>query len=168
LVLDCGASSRWDVDVGWLLERLEAQLAILLSSRIRVDLETAENLPEVFIDQQLIERALLNLVLNARDAMPAGGCATIVVAQDYHSTGRVRGGDPMIPLAVSISGSGMDETRLKMAGSLIFRPRRMKQASAWRLSATHGTPGWRAVDHQCTSLRTAIDKWLPTLRNKQK
>jgi signal transduction histidine kinase len=108
------------VDVGRLVEGLEAPLASLLSRRIRLDLDIADNLPEAFIDQQLIERALLNLVLNARDAMPAGGCVTIGVAQDHHSSGRERGGEPMIRLTVSVSGGGMDEIRLKMAGEPHF------------------------------------------------
>jgi len=50
------------VDVGRLVEQLVAPLASLLSTNIRLDLDIAENLPKAFIDQQLIERALLNLV----------------------------------------------------------------------------------------------------------
>jgi signal transduction histidine kinase len=108
------------VDVGQLLEGIEAPLASLLSAHIGLDLDIAEDLPKAFIDQQLIERALLNLVLNARDAMPAGGHVTIAAAQDCLSSSRAWGSDAMIRLTISDSGIGMDEATLKMAGEPHF------------------------------------------------
>ncbi|MER8700334.1 HAMP domain-containing sensor histidine kinase [Mesorhizobium sp. M1227] len=108
------------VDVGSLLRRLQAPLASLLSGRIRLDLDIAENLPKAFIDQQLIDRVLFNLVLNARDAMLEGGRVTIAVAQDCYPAGPVRGGNSMIRLTVADTGSGMDEATLEMAGEPHF------------------------------------------------
>ena len=102
------------VDVGRLLERLEAPLASLLSTHIRLDLDIAEGLPKACIDQQLIERALLNLVSNARDAMPAGGRVTIAAAQDCPSSSRAWESGSMIRLTISDCGVGMDETTMKM------------------------------------------------------
>jgi len=102
------------VDLGRLLERLEAPLASLLSTHIRLDLVIAEDLPKACIDQQLIERALLNLVLNARDAMPGGGRLTIAAAQDCPSSSRAWANGSMIRLTISDCGVGMDETTMKM------------------------------------------------------
>jgi signal transduction histidine kinase len=152
------------VDVGRLLERLEAPLASLLSTRIRLDLDIAENLPKACIDQQLIERALLNLVLNARDAMPAGGRVTIAVAQDHHSTGRVRGGNPMIRLTISDSGSGMDETTLKMAGEPHFSTKTngtgLGLATVRQLMERQG--GGLSIA-SAPHRGTTIDLWLPVM-----
>jgi signal transduction histidine kinase len=146
------------------VERLEAPLASLLSTRIRLDLDIADNLPKACIDQQLIERALLNLVLNARDAMPAGGRVTIAVAQDYRSTGRVRRGNPMIRLTISDSGRGMDETTLRRAGEPHFSTktngtglglatvRQLMERQGGGLSIT-------SAPHRGTS----IDLWLPVM-----
>ena len=152
------------VDVGRLLERLEAPLASLLSTNIRLDLDIAENLPKAFIDQQLIERALLNLVLNARDAMPAGGRVTIAAAQDYQSTGRVRGGDPMIRLTISDSGIGMDETTLKMAGEPHFSTKTngtgLGLATVRQLMERQG--GGLSIA-SAPHRGTTIDLWLPVM-----
>lgn len=152
------------VDVGRLLERLEAPLASLLSGRIRLDLAIAEHLPKAFIDQQMIDRALLNLVLNARDAMPEGGHVTIAVAQDHYPTNRMRGGNPMIRLTISDSGSGMDEATLRMAvephfstktngtGLGLATVRQLMERQGGRLSIA-------SAPHRGTT----IDLWLPVM-----
>ena len=152
------------VDVGRLLQRLEAPLASLLSGRIRLDLDIAENLPKAFIDQQLIDRALLNLVLNARDAMPTGGRVTIAVAQDCCSTGRVRGRNPMIRLTISDSGSGTDETTLRMAGEPHFSTKTngtgLGLATVRQLMERQGG----GLSIASTPHRgTTIDLWLPVM-----
>jgi signal transduction histidine kinase len=152
------------VNVRRLLERLEAPLASLLSTHIRLDLDIAENLPKAFIDQQLIDRALLNLVLNARDAMPTGGRVTIAAAQDYHSTGRMRGANPMIRLTITDSGSGMDETTLKMAGEPHFSTRTdgtgLGLATVRQIMERQGG----GLSIASTPHRgTIIDLWLPVM-----
>ncbi|PZV34936.1 ATP-binding protein [Mesorhizobium kowhaii] len=152
------------VDVGRLLERLEAPLASLLSTHIRLDLDIAEDLPKAFIDQQLIERALLNLVLNARDAMPAGGRVTIAAAQDRPSPSRTYASGSMIRVTISDCGIGMDEATLKMAGEPHFSTK------------TNGTGLGLATVRQIMERQggglsvasaprrgTTIDLWLPVM-----
>lgn len=152
------------VDVGRLLERLEAPLASLLSTHIRLDLDIAEDLPKAFIDQQLIERALLNLVLNARDAMPAGGRVTIAAARDRPSTSRTYASGSMIRVTISDCGIGMDEATKKMAGEPHFSTktdgtglglatvRQVMERQGGRLSVA-GAP------HRGTT----VDLWLPVM-----
>ncbi|MBA1138654.1 sensor histidine kinase [Mesorhizobium neociceri] len=152
------------VDVGSLLRRLEAPLASLLSGRIRLDLDIAETLPKAFIDQQLIDRVLFNLVLNARDAMPEGGRVTIAVAPDRYPAGPVRGGNSMIRLTVADTGSGMDEATLEMAGEPHFSTK------------TNGTGLGLATVRQVMERQggglsiasaphrgTTVDLWLPVM-----
>jgi signal transduction histidine kinase len=150
------------VDVGRLLEQLEAPLASLLSTDIRLELDIADDLPKASIDRQLIERALLNLVLNARDAMPAGGRVTI--AADYQSGSRVWGGDPMIRVTVSDSGSGMDETTLRMAGEPYFSTKTngtgLGLATVRQLMERQGGGlSIASMPHRGTT----IDLWLPVM-----
>lgn len=148
------------VDIRRVLDGIKAPLASLLSTRICLDLIIADNLPKAFIDQQLIERALLNLVLNARDAMPAGGHVTITVAQDYQSIGD----NPMIRLTIADSGTGMDEATLKMAGEPFYSTK------------TNGTGLGLAIVRQAMERQggglsiaskhhrgTTIDLWLPVM-----
>jgi signal transduction histidine kinase len=152
------------VDVGRLLERLEAPLASLLSTRTCLDLHIAEDLPKAFIDSQLIERVLLNLVLNAHDAMPVGGRVTIAVAQDLISGSRAQGCDAMIRLTISDCGSGMDETTLKMAGEPHFSTKTngigLGLATVRQLIERQGG---RMLIASAPQRGTTVDLWLPVI-----
>jgi signal transduction histidine kinase len=94
-----------------LLGSLERLLARLLGEKITLALELADELGCVFVDPVELEQAVLNLVLNARDALPQGG-------EIHVSTGRVEivPGTPgtllpgrYVALRVSDDGVGMDE-----------------------------------------------------------
>ena len=95
-------------------------LASVLSPDIRLTLNVSDNLPPAFIDRQFVERALLNLVLNARDAMPSGGEVTIAAALEFPPSSKAGLPERMIRLSVSDSGIGMDDWTLKMAGQPNF------------------------------------------------
>jgi signal transduction histidine kinase len=58
----------------------------------------------VAVDSALLEQALLNLVANARDAMPTGGTITLGTALDRSSNGH----PPSVLVSVSDTGTGMD------------------------------------------------------------
>ena len=152
------------VDIGSLLRRLEAPLASMLSGRIRLDLDIAENLPKAFIDQQLIDRVLFNLVLNARDAMPEGGRVTIAVAQDRYPAGPVRGGNAMIRLTVADTGSGMDHATLEMAGEPHFSTK--TNGTGLGLATVRQVmerQGGRLSIASAPHRGTTVDLWLPVM-----
>jgi signal transduction histidine kinase len=77
---------------------------------IAIDTGNVAPAGKVFIDPERMERVLLNLVLNARDAMPAGG--TIAIAVAGSAQGR------HVVLSVSDTGTGMDEATRRR----IFEP----------------------------------------------
>ncbi len=71
----------------------------LAAAKVELALDVPPSLPEVFVDAGQIEQALLNLVTNSRDAMPAGGRLRL----------SARGQDGFVELAVSDSGHGLSD-----------------------------------------------------------
>jgi two-component system sensor histidine kinase HydH len=91
-----------------LVEEILAGLHLQIEAQ---KIKTFVNIPQslfVWADRELIRRVLLNLVLNALDAMPQGGCLEINAQTDN--------GD--LSLAIADSGPGLDEDRLQK----IFEP----------------------------------------------
>jgi signal transduction histidine kinase len=89
-------------------------LEVALGPGIELRIADGADAGSVFIDRAKVERILLNLVLNARDAMPGGGIISISIRESY----RARDNGPeraYVMLEVGDSGSGMDEeTRSRM------------------------------------------------------
>jgi PAS domain S-box-containing protein len=67
------SESRHPTQINELIEGLQEILRRLLSDDLRVDLDLGQDLPEVEIDPSQIEQVVINLAINARDAMPDGG-----------------------------------------------------------------------------------------------
>src|SRR5207247_10724461 len=61
------------VDVGAMLRSLSDMLRRTLDQRIRIDVEVSPDCPPVLADPGQLESALLNIAINARDAMAEGG-----------------------------------------------------------------------------------------------
>ncbi len=112
-----------EVNLNDLLHALEKMLRRLIGEDIDVRLVLADDLPRVLIDPARFDQIIMNLAVNARDAMPTGGKLTIETAnvdidEMYAAShvGIVPGRYVMI--SVTDSGSGMDEKTL----SRIFEP----------------------------------------------
>jgi PAS domain S-box-containing protein len=80
----------------------------LEEARIRCELELAEDLPPVLLDERYMKQALLNLVKNAQAAMPGGGILSV----------KTSGTDNRVKISVSDTGEGISEENL----SKIFEP----------------------------------------------
>ena len=91
-------------DLGALIRRVVAMLARVLGEHVAVAAELgAEEPPLIRIDPGQLELALVNLALNARDAMPGGGRLAFRVAPDVGETARGR-----VHVVVEDTGAGMD------------------------------------------------------------
>ena len=105
--------TRQPLAMGQLLRRLHETFRRVLPADIELLVDQAGDDLGVFVDPAQIERALFNLVLNARDAMPAGGSLSISCRRESitGSSDRVRDGEYIV-LRVADTGAGMDaETR---------------------------------------------------------
>jgi signal transduction histidine kinase len=108
------------LDLGQILSEMHDMLARVMGRSILLSTRVAPNLATVMADRSQIEQLVLNLVLNAEDAMPGGGQLNIVAEnvmldEPEHVGKRACSGTASVALSVSDTGSGMDpETRARM------------------------------------------------------
>jgi hypothetical protein len=109
---------------------MEGLIQRLVGADIRLVTRLRPGLGEVKIDPGQLEQVLINLVLNARDAMPAGGTLTIETGERQIMGSRGRSVKPgrYLVLAISDTGGGMDGETL----SHLFEPFFTSRASGGR------------------------------------
>jgi signal transduction histidine kinase/CheY-like chemotaxis protein len=109
-----------------------------VGASVELKLELPEQLPLTLADANQIELALLNLVVNARDAMPDGGTITIRV-DVVHASARVdlAAGD-YVRVTVSDTGQGMDAMTLSKAMEPFFTTKEVGKGTGLGLSMIHG------------------------------
>ncbi|MFO0850032.1 MAG: PAS domain S-box protein [Gemmataceae bacterium] len=93
------------VDLARVIADTTAVLARTLDPRIRLDARVAADLPPVTADPGTVQQALLNLCLNARDAMPDGGTLTVAAELCDDPPGGHR--ERYVRLTVADTGTGM-------------------------------------------------------------
>lgn len=115
-------------------------LARLLAPRIRVELDLASDLPPVRVDSAQMEQVLINLALNARDAMPGGGRLSIgcheVVAEERDPSGLSPG--RWVRLTVADEGEGMTDEVLARAFEPFFTTKPAGKGTGLGLATVHG------------------------------
>jgi signal transduction histidine kinase len=95
------------VNVGEVIERLRALLPNALGAGVRVEFDIADGEAMVMADATQIELAVLNLCINARDAMPNGGDVTVATASEHvEGDSELVSGDYLL-LSVKDTGVGM-------------------------------------------------------------
>jgi PAS domain S-box-containing protein len=112
-----------NIDLNAVVFRIERMLSRLLGEDIELTLEPGLNLSTVKADPSQIEQVLMNLIVNARDAMPRGGVLTIKTCDcelDQAFASTHLGAEPgaFVRLTVQDTGVGMD----KATQAQIFEP----------------------------------------------
>lgn len=115
-----------------------------LGPEIRITTHCEEQLPPVFVDAAGLESALLNLVVNARDAMPRGGSLTfrsdaIDLGADYPAvqTGELKPGRYAC-ISVSDSGPGMSKETMERAFEPFFTTKPRNKGTGLGLAMVYG------------------------------
>ncbi len=127
-----------------LVLNLDKMLRRLVSEDIKLVTVPAENLGEVLADPGQIEQVIINLAVNARDAMPEGGVITIETSnvaldENYRQKyGDVPAGN-YVMLAVSDTGAGMDEASRARIFEPFFTTKGLGKGTGLGLSTVHGT-----------------------------
>ncbi len=131
------------VDLAALLQGMLDLLARSVGSLVEMRLEVAEGLPLALTDANQLEMALLNLVLNARDAMPGGG--DVLIALDAVRVAVAGRDEPegltpghYLRLVVKDSGYGMDPPTLARAIDPFFTTKGRGKGTGLGLSTIHG------------------------------
>lgn len=86
-----------------------------VGERVQLTAEIEPGLPAVLVDPAQLELALLNLIFNARDAMPDGGAIRITARGATPEEGAPLGGNQYVCLQVSDNGAGMSPETLERA-----------------------------------------------------
>ena len=128
------------VDLGALREAVSNLLAHTLGGLVNVEWQLAEGLWPVFADRAQLELALVNLIINARDAMPSGGTVTVSAGncevEDDQLPG-VAGGD-YVRICVSDTGTGISPDNLEKVLEPFFTTKEVGKGSGLGLSMVYG------------------------------
>src|SRR3954447_3131031 len=92
------------VSLNTTVQELEPMVQRLLGTEVHLESELQPDLGTILVDPAQVEQALVNLILNARDALAAGGQVRIATADAELD------GEPYVSISVSDTGVGIDET----------------------------------------------------------
>ena len=115
-------------------------------------------------DANQLELAILNLIVNARDAMPGGGTVTIGARQEAVPQADDLQAGEYICLSIADTGSGMDEETLARAIEPFFTTKGVGKGTGLGLSMIHGfaeQSGGRLVLKSRKGQGTTAEIWLP-------
>ncbi|MHB8736425.1 MAG: sensor histidine kinase, partial [Terriglobales bacterium] len=130
------------IDLNQLLPELKSMLQSLLGDEIEVRLQLRSRLPPIWADPMQLEQVILNLAVNARDAMPQGGHLTVVTDMRPLPARLLNGNLPQavpwVELRVSDTGHGMDEATLTRIFEPFFTTKDPLQGTGLGLATAYG------------------------------
>lgn len=143
-------------DVSSLVSELQTMLQSLLRGGVRLQVELADEALPVMADRAQIEQALVNLVDNARDALPEGGVValrtdTVVLTESDPRLGESGRAGTYVRLIVEDDGVGMDEAVRTRIFEPFFTTKRRDEASGLGLSSAYGVIRQSQGHLHCTS-----------------
>jgi PAS domain S-box-containing protein len=153
--------------VGDLIHGMGELIASTSGPQVKVSVAIAQDLPAAKVDENQLEMALLNLAVNARDAMPDGGTLRITADAQQVETGHrtnLKSGR-YVRLSVADSGVGMDESVVARAIEPFFSTKGVGKGTGLGLSMAHGLAsqlGGALTIQSRAGLGTNVEMWLPS------
>jgi two-component system cell cycle sensor histidine kinase/response regulator CckA len=131
------------VDINLLIAQLQKLMRRLIGADVELVMALAPDLHPVTVDPASVEQIIVNLVLNARDAMPAGGRLTIETAnveldEAYAVTHVTMNSGPYVMLAVGDTGEGMDAATRARVFEPFFTTKGQGKGSGLGLATVYG------------------------------
>ncbi|KWS39567.1 ATP-binding protein [Pseudomonas syringae] len=155
------------IDPALLVEEMKDLISRTLTPRIELEVLATRNAVLYFCDAHQLENALLNLCINARDAMPQGGRLQIEVTsvriEPAQATGTLSAGG-YARFSVSDTGTGMPRSVLERAFDPFFTTKPLGSGTGLGLSMVHGFARQSSGDVQIESqvgTGTTVNLFLP-------
>ena len=131
------------VDLNRVIAQAESMLKRLLSKKIVLDVQTGEDIGPVRVDAGQMEQVVINLAINARDAMPEGGRLTITTSQVDLDEMSVDHRPEICPgayalLTVADTGVGMDAQTQRRIFEPFFTTKEQGRGTGLGLSTVYG------------------------------
>jgi len=134
------------IDVGQMLHSLADMLRRTLDQRIRIEVDVEQACPPVLADAGQLESALLNIAINARDAMHGGGTLRFSARSSTVLPAELRDGlddadsldAPHVAIGVSDTGSGMSDAVRRRAFEPFFTTKDAGRGTGLGLSTVYG------------------------------
>lgn len=153
------------VDVAKLVSDMGDLVASTTGPQIKVIVDAAQHLPAAIADLNQLEMALLNLCVNARDAMLEGGTLRISASTEQVGTGhrsKLPAGEYLC-LSVADTGIGMDAATLARAVEPFFSTKGVGKGTGLGLSMVHGLASQlngALTIQSAPGLGTNVELWL--------
>jgi PAS domain S-box-containing protein len=160
------------VDIPALVRGMNDLLQRTLGPSHPIGLQFPLALPWVLADANQLEMALLNLAVNARDAMPDGGAISIAASEAVVEDRTIDGLTPgrYVKLAVIDTGTGMDAATLARATEPFFTTKGVGKGTGLGLSMIHGLAEQmkgELVLRSVVGRGTTAELWLPVTDTRQ-
>ena len=126
------------VDLAGLVRGMTDLLRRSIGPSVEIAIDLPAGLPAALADANQIELALLNLAVNARDAMPAGGTVSIGLSLVEAANAPDLDAGRYLRLSVADTGVGMDEATLLRAVEPFFSTKEVGKGTGLGLSMIHG------------------------------
>ncbi len=160
---------RKPIDVEQLIGSMEDMFRRTLGEQVELSTNVAPDTWKAITDANQLESAILNLVINARDAMPEGGKLTIETGNVVLSQLDLAHGETLKPgsyvmLAVSDTGIGMSQATIEKAFDPFFTTKPIGQGTGLGLSMIYGfaqQSGGHVRIYSQVGLGTTIKLYLP-------
>jgi two-component system cell cycle sensor histidine kinase/response regulator CckA len=143
------------MDLNAMLHNLEGMLPRMLGEHIALQIHCSPNLPCIAADNAMVEQIVINLAVNARDAMPRGGTLLIETSAADISAALARQNPEaragrFVCLSVRDTGCGMDRQLVQRIFEPFFTTKEMGKGTGLGLSTVYGIvkqhQGWIEVE----------------------
>jgi PAS domain S-box-containing protein len=154
------------IDPASLKDGVSDLLTHTLGGLVHIEWSIEDDVWNAFADQAQLELALLNLIINARDAMPAGGAVTISVDNHHLRNEKVSGlaGGDYVRFAIVDTGMGISPEHLEKVTEPFFTTKELGKGSGLGLSMVYGFARQSNGAFEITSelgTGTTAELWLP-------